>query len=256
MNALEKKQYEKGIGDEFIRDPYVKVCTVPTSFLAEEIEKLGKKVFVSMNKLCNHDLEIADEILKNQKPKTKNQELIKIGYFSGTLSHNKDFATITDALMQIMEKYPQVRLILAGPMDIENKLNTFKNRIEQLPYVAREKHFANVASVDINLSPLEIGNPFCESKSELKFFGVGILGVPTVASATQTFKEAISDGVDGFVAGSTAEWVEKLGKLITDPEFRMNMGKFARDKALAKYSNKNSHNEIYYGYLKNILSSK
>ena len=69
------------------------------------------------------------------------------------------------------------------------------------PFASWEKHLENIAGVDINIAPLEIGNPFCESKSELKFIEAGIVGVPTVAAATQTFREAIEDGVDGFVAG-------------------------------------------------------
>ena len=51
------------------------------------------------------------------------------------------------------------------------------------------------------------------SKSELKFFEAGILGIPTVAAATQTFREAIDDGVDGFVASSAEEWVGKIRKI-------------------------------------------
>jgi len=248
INAMEKATFEGGLGSEIVNDEYVKVCTTTTSFLADKLKEKNKQVFVVPNKLSTEDVEIADEILKNKI--IKNSDEIRIGYFSGTLSHNKDFATITDALLEIMEKYPQIKLILVGPLDIESKLNKFADRIKQSPYVPRKEHFRNVAGVDINVSPLEIGNPFCEGKSELKFFGTGILEVPTVASATQTFKEAISDGIDGFVAKNTAEWVEKLKKLITDKEFRINMGKLARDKAVAKYTNKNSNNEEYYNYLR------
>ena len=42
--------------------------------------------------------------------------------------------------------------------------------------------------------------------------------VPTVAAATQTFREAINDGIDGFVANGEDEWFEKLEKLIIDEE--------------------------------------
>jgi len=254
LNVLEKKLYENGVGGEILRDEYVKVCTTTTTFLADKLREEGKQVFIVPNKLNNAEVEIADELLqaKTQNPKLKTQ-IIRIGYFSGTMSHNRDFATITDALLIVMEKYPQVRLVLAGPLEIENKLNAFSDRIEQLAFVPRAKHFANVADIDINISPLEIGNPFCESKSELKFFEAGIVKVPTVASATQTFCEAISDGVDGFVASDTGEWVEKLGKLIVNNEICAKMGKLAREKALKDYTNKNSLNEEYYNYLRSKL---
>lgn len=251
MNMFERKLYENGVGGEILKDPYVKVCTTTTDFLAEKLREQGKKVFIVPNKLCKRDVEIANEI--NEKSKVKNgreDKVVRIGYFSGTLSHNKDFATVTDSLIYILEKYENVELFLVGPLDTENKLNKYKDKIRQLSYVPREKHFENVASVDINIAPLEIGNHFCESKSELKFFEAGIVGVPSVCAATDPYKKAIKDGVDGFVASGTDEWIEKLERLVVDKNLRMEMGKKAREKALEKYTTINAKNEEYYEYLR------
>lgn len=253
MTMFEKKGYEKGVGGEILNDSYTKVCTTTTSFLANKLRDFHKKVFIVSNKLSIRDVALADKLLNDPVMKRSHEGIVKVGYFSGTLSHNKDFATITDALIKIMETYTQVRLCLVGPLDIESKLNQFKDRIEQLPYVPRQEHFANIAKVDINLVPLELNNPFCESKSELKFFEAGIVKVPTVAVANQTFIEAIEDGVDGFVASTTEEWVEKLAGLITDDGLRKKMGKKAREKALRKYTVKNSNNTDYYYYLRSKL---
>jgi len=252
INMLEKKMYANdGVGAEIINDPYVKVCTTTTTYLAEKLRKYNKQVFIVPNKLSKNDLRLAEKINHSKfNPPTGGQNSIKLGYFSGTISHNKDFAVITEALMQIMEKFPNVDLFLVGPLDIENKLYKFKDRIKQFPYAPREKHFENIASVDINLAPLEMGNPFCESKSELKFFEAGIVGVPTIASATRTFQEAILDGIDGFTASDTAEWVNKLERLILSPELRSRMGLEARKKALERYSTQTAKNEEYYTYLK------
>lgn len=259
MNYLEKKQYTSGVGEEILKDPYVKVCTTTTSFLAQKLKEYSKQVFIVKNKLSNKDLEIIDNILKNnlayrQAGNYKSQNsTLKLGYFSGTISHNKDFATITEPLMQIMEKYHNVELFLVGPLDIENKLNKFKERIHQFSYVPRKKHFENISKIDINLAPLEYDNPFCEAKSELKFFEAGILEIPTVAVKNQTFSETITDGIDGFLAGNNQEWFEKIEKLILNKNLRIEMGKKAREKSLKDYTNKNSHCEEYYNYLKSKL---
>ncbi len=273
MNALEKKLYENGVGGEILADSYVKVCTTTTSFLAEKLREFGKEIFIVPNKLSKKDVEVAKKIMGHKtwnmkhgsddiQHKLENQEysmpnvpgsMIKIGYFSGALSHNKDFATITEALLFLMEKYSNVELFLAGPLGLESALNKFSDRIKQLPYVPREKHFENIAGVDINIAPLEIGNPFCESKSELKFFEAAIVEVPTVAATTQPFREAIEDGVDGLVANGTSEWIEKLEKLILDKNLRKEMGKKAREKTLQKYTTVGIGNEQYYDYLRKAI---
>ena len=254
MNPLEKKLYENGVGGEILADPYVKVATTSTTFLAEKLAGRGKKVFLVPNKLSNVDVQTANAVLEARRSTPKELNGISIGYFSGAPSHNKDFATVTDVLMQIMEKYSNVELFLAGPLDIESKLNKYGERIKKLVQVPRKEHFANVANVDINIAPLEIGNPFCESKSELKFFEAGIVKVPTLAAATQTFREAIEDGVDGFVANDTQEWFEKLEKLVLDKDLRKSMGEKAHEKVLARYSNENANNVQYYEYLKRHIT--
>ena len=273
ISALEKKIFENGLGSEILNDPYVKVCTATTTYLADILMKYGKEVFVVPNKLSDEDLEIADNLVKRfnlparraslieaggSRPKqTKEVEpqvqAVRIGYFSGTRSHDRDFATVVKPLAEIMEKHPKTILCLAGPLDIGKDFDKFPGRVIRLPFAARNKHFKNIASVDINIAPLEVGNPFCEAKSELKFFEAGILGVPTVAAATRTFREAIEDGVDGFIAGTAEDWKDKIEKLLMDEELRKKMGEKARGKAMASYANKNSRNEKYYDFLRNRI---
>ena len=227
MNALERKLYEHGVGGEILADPYVKVCTVSTAFLASKLREKGKQVFIVRNKVSRKDANMAEEILRDTK---KDESVVRVAYLSGTPSHNKDFATITTALVALFERYPLWCLVLVGPIDTGDQLWAFGDRIEQIQFLPREKYLAAVARMDITLAPLEIGNPFCESKSELKWFEAGLMAVPTVAAATGTFKEAIIDGVDGYVAATTEEWIEKIGKLIANVDARRRMGEKARAK--------------------------
>jgi O-antigen biosynthesis protein len=254
MNSMERKLYENGVGGEIIGDEYVKVCTTTTSYLATKLKEEGKQIFLVPNRLSLEDLDLAKEALEQTVGRKKDGGEVVIGYFSGTISHNKDFATITKPLMNILEKFPETKLFLAGPLDPEDELvSKFKNRIINTPYVPRREHFKNLASVDINVVPLEMDNPFCEAKSELKYFEAGIVKVPTVAVANQTFSEAIEDGVDGFVAKNSTEWEMKLGKLILDRDLREKIGQAAYEKTLAKYTTKNAKNEEYYGFLKEAI---
>lgn len=260
MNFFERKQYENGVGGEILKDQYVKACTASTTYIADILKGYGKKVFVIKNKINQHELEVCNKIIQGKNIQNsirqladKIQNSVSIGYFSGTPSHNKDFATINDALVAIMQKYPNVSLCLFGPLDIENKLNDFKERIVQMPRVSRDEYYRKVASVDINVAPLEKENPFCEAKSELKFFEAGIVGIPTVAVGNRTYQEAITDGVDGYLATTTEEWIMKISELVESPELRQSMGDNARKTAIAKYTTKSFKNEEYYNYLRSRL---
>ncbi len=248
MNAFEKMQYQGGVGAEILADPYVSVCTTTTTYLADKLRDRGKKVFIVPNRLTKEDVHMASQITPHYS--LPHSDTVAIGYFSGTKSHDKDFAVAAPALRDILEKYPQTRLLLAGPLESGSILASFTDRIEAIPYVPREEHFKNVARVDINIAPLEIGNPFCESKSELKFFEAGIVGVPTVASATQTFRDAIADGVDGCLASTGEEWYDRISRLVENENFRKNMGELAQRTTLLRYTTKSARNEEYYQFLR------
>ncbi len=253
MNALEKKLYENGVGGEILADPYVQYATTSTTFLKRKLEEKGKKVFLVKNKMSDEDVEWAHEIRSTAK---KNDDIVRISYLSGTPSHNKDFATITGALVRILSEFPNVHLVLAGPLDTEDQLNRYASQIIRVPFAPRKEYFATVASMDINVAPLELGNPFCEAKSELKFFEAGLLGVPTVAVANETYRGAINDGVDGFVADGEEEWYEKLKILIQDGELRKRIRDNALTTALTYYTTKNGKSEEYYQFLREILERK
>lgn len=252
MNTLEKKLYEHGLGGEILADPYVEVATTTTTFLADKLREKGKRVFVVRNKLSEEDIAMGKEVL--QQIHTKDDDAVRLCYLSGTMSHNKDFATITPVLVRLLAKYSRLRLVLAGPLDIDSAFVPYASQIERVPFMARKEYFAKVAEMDINLAPLERGNPFCESKSELKWFEAGLVGVPTIATATRTFMEAITDGVDGMVAHTDEEWQEKLVWLIENKNERVHMGEQVRQTVLARYTTKTIDNTAYYQYLKSKIS--
>lgn len=250
MNALEKKLYENGVGGEILADPYAQYATTSTPFLQQKLTERGKQVFLVRNKMSQEDVRWAEEILSAPK---QDDGLVRIAYLSGTPSHNKDFATITEPLCRILAEFPQVRLVLAGPLDTNDALAAYANQIIRVPFAPRKEYFATVAAADITVAPLEIGNAFCEAKSELKFFEAGLFGVPTVASRTGTFEEAVTDGTDGFVADTDEEWYQKLRTLVTNRDLRQQMGRAARITTLAQYTTENGSSPEYYTFLQNII---
>lgn len=259
MNALEKKQYEGGVGREFLESPFVSALTTTTPFLAERLRVFGKPVFIVGNRLSGEDARIAESLLRStgadnphsfREDENRERRSVVIGYFSGSSGHDRDFETVSPILADLLSRFPELSLFLAGPLSVPDSLAPYADRIARSLFVPRAKHFENLSRVDINIAPLEIGDPFCESKSELKFFEAGIVRVPTVAAATRTFRDAITDGVDGFVAQSSREWLEKLERLIRDSAFRNRMGDRVRQTALRVYGPDAAGADKYVDFLK------
>jgi hypothetical protein len=87
------------------------------------------------------------------------------------------------------------------------------------------------ARVDVSLAPLELGNAFCDSKSELKIFEAALFGVPSIASPTRPYAAAMEAGVSGLLAATPSEWEAALERLIADAGLRARMGEAARLRA-------------------------
>ena len=61
-------------------------------------------------------------------------------------------------------------------------------------------------------------------------------GIPVVAAAVGVNREIIQDGVNGFLASTEDEWVEKLSRLMHDPVLRARLGAAGRQTIEARYS--------------------
>ncbi len=88
---------------------------------------------------------------------------------------------------------------------------------------------------DVGIMPLP-EDPWVKLRSHLKVRQFMAVGVPCVASPVGIIGELIQDGVNGFLAATQEEWIEKLSKLIDDPALRSRMGQKARQTIAEKYS--------------------
>ena len=66
INSWERKMYENdGVGAEILKDPYIKVCTTTTIYLADKLREYGKKVFIVPNKLSKNDIGNGIDVLQD-----------------------------------------------------------------------------------------------------------------------------------------------------------------------------------------------
>jgi glycosyltransferase involved in cell wall biosynthesis len=212
-------------------------CTLTTNFLAERCRELGKPAMVLRNGLSHELINISEQALKMCNRKT---DVVCIGYTSGTKTHQKDFRVALEALCRVLSDYPMARLTVVGDLDLKEfpELKSYKKQITYRPKVHWTRLPHEIAQFDINIAPLEAGNPFCEAKSELKYFEAALLKVPTVASPTDAFKYAIINGENGFLASTKEEWYDALAFLIENKDARVRIGEAAYLHAKDTYSPK------------------
>ncbi|MGI4748938.1 MAG: glycosyltransferase [Janthinobacterium lividum] len=169
---------------------------------------------------------------------------VRLGYAGGTRTHQKDVAEIAGALARVLQQRPEALLVLfrdgssgEGLVLIEEfpDLLPFADRIEWRDMVPLADLPDELARFDISLCPLELGNPFCEAKSELKYFESALAGVCLVASPTGPFQRAVQDGVTGFLAATPDEWERILLRLIDHPEQRFRTARAAYHHVLWQF---------------------
>lgn len=216
--------------------------TASTPFILEKMKAEGKKAYLIHNGLNKKQLEIA------AKSHRKNDGVRAIGYLSGTKTHDKDFKNALDALIRILKEYPDTVFRVAGYLDTTIVLDELKSRVKPACYMSWQRLMAYGAQNYINIAPLDITNPFCHAKSELKYFEAAAVGVPTVASATDTYLHCIRNEQNGMLASNEDEWYNAIKKLLDDKDFYIEISKNAHENALSHYSPKNTAEEALAAY--------
>lgn len=204
-----------------------------THALAKEISKSMNtdKVFVSRN-VASAEMTILSLTEKNHVQKDSNKVIL--GYFSGTKTHDKDFEIIKDVLLEVLEKYDNVWLRLGGQIQFPKEFSPYFSRIETFDFVSWKNLPNLIASVDVNLMPLE-STVFHECKSENKWQEAALVGVPTIASYNDELAYAIVDNENGLLCRNSTEWKEKLEKMIEDKQFRSEIAEAAHTKVMQEY---------------------
>lgn len=164
------------------------------------------------------------------------EERLTIFYGSGTRAHNKDFNDLAaPALLDIMERHPQIRLVIAGYLHLGPGFRRFAHRVRQLGFNDDvTAYWEALSGADINLAVLAPG-PFADAKSEIKWLEAAMCGIPSIVSATRTYREILVDRQDVLLAETVQDWKRGLAALVADPELRRRIGWQARAKALASY---------------------
>ncbi|MDZ5453558.1 glycosyltransferase [Labrys sp. ZIDIC5] len=162
---------------------------------------------------------------------------VTLFYGSGTKAHNLDFTReLAPVLLDLLRDYPQLRLVVAGHLRLGPEFAIHAGRITRVGFVEDiGEYWSVLQACDINLAVLSPGES-ADCKSEIKWLEAAACAIPSVVSATATYREALSHGVDGFLAETGEDWRDCLKALIDSPELRLDMGNQAREKAWQRYA--------------------
>ena len=236
MTVEEKAVYDDGVNR---MGHTLKLCEgaiTTTKRLAEELGHYVPETFINRNTASEKMYQLSENVTKD-----RDDDEVRMGYFSGSITHNDDFNLIKPVIISLLKKHENLRLYVVGELDLPEDLNEYKDQIVVSPFMDWQKLPQLIADVDINLAPLEEGI-FNEAKSENKWVEAALVKVPTVASDVGAFKEMIEHERTGFLCKNSEDWEEALEKLINDSELRKTIAKQAYDyvkqNCLTLYSGK------------------
>ena len=222
LNSVEKGNYDAGVRNYGYMLENCDGAITSTNQLQEELKKYQSKVLLNRNLASDDLIAVSSQFIKDY---SQTSDIVKIGYFSGSISHNENFELIKPAVKQLLTKYSNIQLHIVGILDIPEDMKPFENQIVTHDYVDWDKLPALISEVDINLAPL-VDSIFNRAKSEIKWIEAALVKVPTVASNIGAFSDAVVDGETGLLA-TDEQWFDKLETLVLSPELRQKIAEAA-----------------------------
>jgi hypothetical protein len=98
-----------------------------------------------------------------------------------------------------------------------------------------ETEGAELSQIGIGIAPLP-DTPWEQGKCGVKLLQYMACGIPVVASPVGVNAAIVADGVNGFLARDTEEWVTALRRLTADPKLRQQMGAAGRETVEKRFS--------------------
>lgn len=193
--------------------------TVSTYELASEYSSVNSNIYTLPNSI--------DFEMRNWEYEDPNRDDAITILYSGGVTHAPDLEILNDVMPFIFNKYPHVKLALYTSTQFIPKLMKDWKIPEDRLIIVNPKSFEDypmgLAGFDIGLVPV-VNSRFNSSKSNLKILEKGCKRIPCVASAAPPYVTTIVDGMNGFIAKTTGDWIKHLSTLIEDEQLRKKMG--------------------------------
>ncbi len=171
----------------------------------------------------------------------KNEKLI-IGWIGGANYHYENLKLLVPVFQQLVTDSIPIKFILIGASGNQKVYDLFNNIrgfdvefIDALDWTNPTAAPSQIQRLDIGLMPLtdEISTRY---KCAFKAIEYMACGVVTIVSPVGENTYLIQDGVNGFLACDTEEWVKKIKHVYQHPEISANLGRNAQNTIKERYS--------------------
>ncbi|TNE65704.1 MAG: glycosyltransferase family 1 protein [Alphaproteobacteria bacterium] len=207
------------------------IASTPALADAMQARNSGKPVFLHEN-----GLDRAHRAAMALPRPARRPGRVRLFYGSATRALQSDLdAAANAALAPLMADRADVDLVLAGHADLPACLAPFVDRIIRIAPMDLAAYWQELAKADINLAPLAPGG-FNDCKSAIKWLEAAMFGIPSVVSASRTYRELLTDGTDALLCDTWDAWAPALADLVASPAKRAAIGAAANNLALSRFS--------------------
>jgi glycosyltransferase involved in cell wall biosynthesis len=157
---------------------------------------------------------------------------IVIGWIGHSVNH--PYLLDMSEILQELAKRWKIRLLVVSDRDLAIPGVQVENRRWSEATEVRD-----ILDMDIGIMPMP-DDPWSRGKCGFKAIQYMAAGIPVVCAAVGANIEIVRDRIDGFCAGSEAQWRDGLAALIADVNLRQQIGTAARARIQANYSLENA----------------
>jgi glycosyltransferase involved in cell wall biosynthesis len=184
-----------------------------------------------------------------KKKAVTDKNKICIGW-AGSTTTIKHFRMAENFLGKLKEKYgDKIYLKLIGDATYENPQLGLTGTAWNLA-----TEIEDLSEFDIGIMPLP-DDEWAKGKCGFKGLQYMAMEIPAVMSPVGVNTEIVEDGVNGFLATTDDEWIEKISLLIDSDELRKKFGAEGRKTVIDQYSVE-SQKERYLEFFNEVVSSK
>jgi glycosyltransferase involved in cell wall biosynthesis len=187
-------------------------------------------------------VELFDQARQRRKQSKAGDELV-IGWI-GSPGTAFNLYVIWEALERVFEAHSRIHLRIVGAGPTRDRLPNFENvSLSVLPTYTRREMIDEVLNMDIGLFPMfDVFDSKTRGILKALIYMSGEAAV--VCSPRGKCVDLITDGVNGLLADSRSEWIEKLGALIDDGDLRRRLVAAGLETARTGYSLRESFEDV------------